>query len=126
MTLDVFGEMIRSHESPLADRADELLFSRVRAFVAGQLVGSGEPTAAVCPLADEGPFTGVNPLMGLQVAGFEVVFATVWVFALVDSSALGLLGDTWDAGGRGGVGVDGVGRLRNQQRLAVALDEQIL
>lgn len=91
VSLDVLGEMIRSHESSLTDGTDELLFTGVSALVAGQLVGSGESTAAVRPLADERPFTGVDPLVGLQVAGFKVVLATVRVFALVDSSALGLL-----------------------------------
>lgn len=120
VSLDVLGEVIRSHEPPLADGADELLFAGVSALVAGQLVGSGESTAALRPLADEGPFAGVDPLVGLQVAGFEVILATVRMLALVDSSALGLLRGVWDRGG------SNVGRLRDQEGFAVALAEQVL
>lgn len=99
VSLDVLGEVIGSHEPPLADRADELLLAGVGALVAGEFVGSGEPAAAVRPLADEGPLAGVDPLVGFEVAGFEVVLATVWVFALVDSPALGFLRGGWDRGG---------------------------
>lgn len=120
VSLDVLGEMIRSHESSLTNGTDELLFTGVSALVAGQLIGSGESTAAVRPLADEWPFTSVDPLMGLQVAGFKVVLATVRVFALVDSSALWLLRGSWDVNG------SRVGRLRDQKCFAVALAEQIL
>lgn len=117
VTLDVFGQMIRAHESSLTDGTDKLLLSGVGSFVAGQLVGAGEPTATVWPLANEGPFAGVNALMSLQVTGFEVVFATVRVFALVDSSAFWFLGSGW---GRNG---SSTGRLRDQKCFAVGLTE---
>lgn len=118
VSLDVLGEVIGAHEPPLADRADELLLAGVGALVAGEFVGSGEPAAAVRPLADEGPLAGVDPLVGFEVAGFEVVLATVGVFALVDSPAFGFLRGGWDRGGGC--------RLRDQEGLAVALAEQIL
>lgn len=96
VAFDVLGKMVRAHEASLADRADKLLLAGVGALVAGQLVGAGEPTATVGPLADEGPLAGVDALVGLQVAGFEVVLATVGMLALVDSSPFRLLG----SGGR--------------------------
>lgn len=110
VSLDVLGQVVRSHESALTDRADELLLAGMGPFVAGQLIGSGKPTAAVRPLADEWPLACVDPLVGFQVTGLEVVLATVRVFALVDSSALRLRRDRQDGGGGGGSGVD---RLRN-------------
>lgn len=80
-------QVITAHEFLLAHAADELLLAGVGAFVAGKLVGAGEALVAVLPLADEWSFAGVNALVSLQVAGLEVVFATVWVLALVDASS---------------------------------------
>lgn len=117
VALDVLGQMVGAHESPLTDGTYKLLLAGVGSLVAGQLVGSGESTTAVWPLADEGPFAGVNALMSLQVAGFEVVFATVRVFAFVDSSAFWFLRSSR---GRNG---SGIGWLRDQECFAVGLTE---
>lgn len=49
----VFGQVVAAHEAPLAHAAHKLLLARVRAAVAGQLVGAGELLVAAVPVAAE-------------------------------------------------------------------------
>lgn len=101
VTLDVLGQVITAHESPLADVTNKLLLAGVCALVAGQLVRAGKATAAVRPLAVERPLAGVDALVRLQVARFEVVFATVRVITLVNASSFRFAGDGRCFGGGG-------------------------
>ena len=82
--LDVLGQVIRAHESLVADGAREPLLARVRPQMSLELVGAGEPLAAEEPVADEGPLTRVPPQMRLQVGGLAVHLATAGDVAAVD------------------------------------------
>lgn len=53
-------QVVAAHEALVAERAAELLFARVGAVVAGQLVGAGKLLTAVGPGAREGPFSCKN------------------------------------------------------------------
>lgn len=57
VTARVFGEVVAAHEPPLAHGTDELLLAGVRAPVARELVGAGEPLVAAVPAAAEGLLT---------------------------------------------------------------------
>lgn len=59
-------EVVAAHEACVAQRAGEVLLAGVRARVAGQSVGSGEPLAALGPGAGEGALTWKNKKKGLE------------------------------------------------------------
>lgn len=65
MAFDVFGQMIAAHKWFRTNLAYESLFAGVRAFVAGQFIGTRKPAFAILPFANEWSFAGVNALMGL-------------------------------------------------------------
>lgn len=89
--LDVFRQMVGTHEPPVANVALELFLAGVRPLVPGQFVRSREPPAAIGPLANERLLAGVGSVVRLQMRRFEVVFAAAFVLALVDAPPLRLL-----------------------------------
>lgn len=84
----MLGQMIAAHKRLLAFDADKLLFAGVCALVSRQLIGTGESTFAIGPLADEGLLAGVDALMGLEMGGFKVVFAAVGMVTFENPSAI--------------------------------------
>lgn len=85
--LHMFRQMIRSHELPFANLANELLLAGVRPLVSGELIRPGESSPATFPLADERSFAGVRANVRLQVGTLEVVLITTRMLAFVDPSA---------------------------------------
>lgn len=82
--LHVLRQMIRTHESLVADRTRESLFAGVGPQVPLEFIGTGEAFAAEEPVADEGSFAGVPTEMGFQVGGFAVDLAAAGDVTTVD------------------------------------------
>lgn len=82
--LDMFGQVVGSHEPFVADGTGEPLLSGVCPEVSLEFVRAREAFSAEQPVADEGPLTGVPPQVGLQVGGFSVDFPTPGYVAAVN------------------------------------------
>lgn len=67
MAPGVLHQVVTPHEALFAKRASELLFPRVGAVVAGQLIGAGELLNAVGPGARERPLSCKNTGRGERV-----------------------------------------------------------
>lgn len=78
MSLDVFSQVVRTHEPLVANWASESLLTCVCPQVALQLVAARESLATEEPIADEWPLARVPTQMGLQVGRLAVDFATAW------------------------------------------------
>lgn len=71
VTARVLRQVVAAHEALLADGAAELLLTRVRTVVPGQLVGARKLLVAVLPATGEGPLTcgatgeSISPILAL-------------------------------------------------------------
>ena len=63
----MLDQVVAAHEALVAQRAEEALLPRVRARVAGQLVGAGELFLAVGPGARERPLPCSREIMKRQL-----------------------------------------------------------
>ena len=82
--LDVFAQVVRAHETFVADGASEALFAGVRSQMTLEFVAAREPLSAEEPIADEGPLARVPPQMGLQMGRFAVDLAASGDVTAVD------------------------------------------
>lgn len=76
MSLDVFRQVVRTHEPFIAYGARKTLLTRMSSQMPLQLVGPREPLPAEQPVADKRPLARVPAQMGLQVGRLPVHFAT--------------------------------------------------
>ena len=75
----VLGQVVTSHEPPLAQGAFEALLSGVRASVPRQLIGAGEPLGAAGPGAGKRLLSSVRANVRLQVRTLAVDFVAFLV-----------------------------------------------
>lgn len=81
----VLAEMVRAHESFVAEGALESLLPGVCAQVPLELVRARKAFPAEKPVADKRPLPGVPAQVGLQVRSFAVNFTTTWDVAAVQA-----------------------------------------
>jgi len=82
--LNVLGQVIRTHETLVADGACEALLAGVGSEVALQLVGAREPFPAEQPVANEGPLPRVPAEVRLKMRRLAVHLPTTGDVAAVD------------------------------------------
>lgn len=84
MRLHVLRQMIRPHESFVANRTRESFLAGVGPQVPLEFVGAREAFTTEEPVADEGPLAGVPTEVSLQVRGFAVYLAAAGDVTAVD------------------------------------------
>lgn len=76
MSFDVFGEMVTSSESLVADVANEPFFSGVSSQMTLKFVGSREPLSTEKPVTDERSLACMPSQVSLQMGSFVVNLST--------------------------------------------------
>jgi len=116
MSFHVEREVIASRELPTANVTLERFGSSVFPIVPSQLVGPGKPPAASFPRTLVRFFTGVGPLVSLQVGALGVDLFASGQIAFVNLSSLdqcsGIASGTGDGARRSDLTVELSGRRR--------------
>jgi hypothetical protein len=86
MALDMFGQMIRPHESPLTNVTNELLFARVSSAMSTQFVGSTELSLASIPSACKRLFSCMSSYVRFQVRTLVIRFLTVFILTAISAA----------------------------------------
>ena len=94
VTLDVFAEVVGTHETFVAHRAGKPLLAGVRTEMAGKFVRTGKPFEAALPATGVGTFAGVSTNVRLQVRALSVGFAARFPRADV-RSPLSVFASAW-------------------------------
>ena len=81
MCLDVFAEVVTSHESLATFMTLKSLLSRVSAKVALKLIGTSEPFPTEQPWTHKRPFSSVPAKMSSQMRRLTIDFSTANVVA---------------------------------------------
>lgn len=82
-----------------------------------QFIGTRESLKTECPGAGEGPFAGMPPQMGFQMAGLTVYFVARFYMANVGFLAVGAADDGWKSGHF----IDAVGAIATRASLLKAV-----